>query len=263
MWEAVTKRGLIGLPGAEFVKMRYSSQYSRIGTFWRFLGLNDNRFEIAFTGDVDDFDDFAPSIWDLKKLTENREKPFDLFGSVLFLREEVEYLDSQKDEFGFFVYTDLHGDGIFIQSLSSLNRFGGKEIIRGGGDPLPDLVPLICEYLSSQPFQHIYHPQTHRWAFFQEREPRLGAGPFGFMNEFFPRFLTKTVPMRMLITKERYYAFLRILRRYGVDCLLHRLYHQLSTEGHEIIVTHSSDWENVSEWSVIGDDVSFKQAISQ
>ena len=263
MWDALAKRGLIGLPGAEFVRMRHSSSYSRMGTFWRFLGLNDNRFKIAFTGDVDDFDDYTPSIWELNTLTENRGKRIDLFGSVLFLREEMEYLDGEKDELQFFVHTDLHGDGIFIQSVSSLNRFGGKELIRGGGNPLPDLVPLICEYLASPPQQRIYHPGTNRWALFQEREPRLGAGPFGFMNEFFPRFLTKTVPMCMLITKERYYAFLRILRRYGVDCLLHRLYHQLSREGHEIIVTHASDWENVSEWSVIEDDFSFKQAISQ
>ena len=261
MWDALAKRGLIGLPGAEFVKMRHSSSYSRMGTFWRFLGLNDNRFKIAFTGDVDDLYEFAPSIWELEKLTEDREKPFDLFGCVLFLREEMEYLNSQKNDIQLFVYTDLHGDGIFIQSVSSLNRFGGKELIRGGGNPLPDLVPLICEYLASPPQQRIYHPQSHRWALFQEREPHSGAGPLGFMNEFFPRFLTKTVPMCMLLTEERYGAFLRVLRRYGVDCLIYRLYHQLSVEGHEIVIAHSNDWINPLNWATIEADIDLQRII--
>ena len=261
MWETCAKRGLIGLPGAEFVRMRHASSHSRIGTFWRFMGLNDNRFEIAFTSDVEDATDFDPPIWYLRRMAENRAKPFDLFGSVLFLREEMEYLKSRKDDLQFFVYTDLHGDGIFIEALSSLNRFSGKGIIRGGGNPLPDLTPLICEYLGSPPQQRIYHPQTNRWVLFQEREPRLGAGRYGFINEFFPRLLTKAVPMRMTIQEERYFSLVRIFRRYGQDCLLRRLYHQLSTEGHEIVITHGGYADDASNWSTIEDDTYLERVV--
>ena len=255
MWEALAKRGLIGLPEVEFVRMRHSSADSRIGTFWRLMGLNDDRFEIAFTSDVEDPDDFNPQMPYLRQLTENRAKPFDLCGSIIFLREEMDYLEkgSQKDELQIFHYTDLHGDGIFIQSISSLNRFSGKDFIRGGGEPLPELVPLICEYFASQPQQRIYHPQTNRWAVFQEREPRLGAGQYGFMNEFFPRLLTKAVPMRMTIQEARYFALVRIFRRYGENCLLRRLYHQLSMEGHEIVIPHNTD--DTSQWSTIEDNL--------
>ena len=255
MWEVVAKRGLIRLPGVEFVKMRHSSKHSRIGTFWRFMGLNDNRFEIVFTSDVEGYE-FNLTMETLRTLIKNRDKPIDLCGSILFLREEMDYLKegSQEDELQIFNYTDLHGDGIFIQPISSLNRFSGKDIIRGGGNPLPELVPLICEYLASTPQQRIYHPRTNQWTVFQECEPRLGAGQYGFMNEFFFRFLTKVVPMRMTILKNRYAPLVRIFQRYGEECLLRRLYHQLSAEGHEIVSLQHEDFARMSKWSTIEDN---------
>ena len=235
---------LIGTPGTEFVKMRHDSRYSRIGTFWRFMALNDNRFEVVTTGDVDDEDEFCMPVDSLKAMTRGGR----LFGSVLFLREEMEYLSSERASFNIFLESDLHGDAIFIESISSLNRFGGKEIARGDCS-LPDMVKLICAYLASAPMQKLYNPASNRWALFHEREPRVGASELGFMNEFFPRFLTKVMPTRQLITKERHEVFSRINNKYGEDCLLNRLYQQLSDEGHEIVTAFSGPhWYQPSNW---------------
>ena len=184
IWDSISE--LIDTPGTEFVKMQHDSRYSRIGTFWRFMALNDDRFEVVITGDVDDEDDFCLSVDTLKAMTQDVK----LFGSVLFLREEMEYFLTDRASLDMFLESDLHGDAIFIESISSLNRFGGKEIARGNCQ-LPDMVKLICEYLSSAPIQKLYNPSLNRWALFHEREPRLGASELGFMNEFFPVFLQK------------------------------------------------------------------------
>ena len=233
MWDLIHERDLMKYRGVDFVKMRHSSRYSRIGTFWRFLGFEDYSFPFAYTEEAE----CGPSKGTITLNEVKRRVSLPgavLSGEAYFLREEHLFVqDPLFTEFSPFFFTDLHGDGIFIEQLSAFNRFAAQLMVRGG-KRLPSLIPLICHYLSTSEIQVLYHPQTHRWASFREREPRLGSGAYGFMNEFFFRFLTKAIRINHLFHGGRLDILRRILKRYGPDCLLTRLYNQLLTEGHHL-----------------------------
>ena len=233
MWDLIHKRGLMKYRGVDFVKMRHSSQHSRIGTFWRWLGLEDYSFSFAYTDDSEDNE--TSHILSLDEVKRRLSPPgVVLCGDAYFLREEYDFTkDKSLTDISPFYFTDLHGDGIFIEQLSAFNRLAGQLVVRGE-KRLPSLIPLICHYLSTSGIQILYHPQTHRWSSFREREPRLGAGAYGFMNEFFLRFLTKAIRINHLFYDYRHDLLQRILKRYGRDCLLIRLYNQLLAEGHSL-----------------------------
>ena len=232
MWEVIHKRGLMKYRGVDFVKMCHSSRHSRIGTFWRFLGLEDYDYDLSYTDEVECnpwFDTLTLKEIERRVSASNNAH---LSAEAYFLREEFAFRENTGlTDISPFVNSDLHGDGIFIENLGAFNRFAGQYLIRSS-KRVHRLVPLICHYLDSNDVQLLYHPPTKSWSSFREREPRLSAGQFGFMNEFFLRFLTKAVRINHLFHCYRIELLERIVSRYGRDCILLRLFYQLLDEGH-------------------------------
>ena len=237
VWDDVHRAGLLKECEVDFVRMNHSSSNSRIGTFWRFLIMDDYDYDRVYIGEIDlshfeqDADVFHYNLMGYR----SSEDLVHLSAELVFLPDERCFIDdAQLTEIPFFTHTTLHhGDPYFIERLSHFNRTAGCYILRGRKRlPFQSIVPFICHHLSLSDQKILYHLDTNRWTMFRELEPYLGSGASGFMNEHLFHYLTKVLTVNFRLSGHRISLLNRIIERYGEDCFLVRLYEQLREEGH-------------------------------
>ena len=248
VWDILHQEKVLEAKDVDFVRMWYPSQKAAIGMLWRYMAFDDYDFEYVYIEDLDDRGAYVDNKWqsverskaDLKDL-KKRTSDMHVGTALTFVyKEEHFFWEPEKDDISFFQWVDMPShDPVFIHRLSYFCRTCANTVTRGPRRlPFKNIIPILCNFLQREDSRIIYHPPTNQWSAFRETSANIG---YNEMDEHYLFHLTKVINIKYWIPVEKLSIARRIMRRYGEDCLLARLYQQLIDEGNRLVIEDNEE----------------------
>ena len=247
IWEILHTEKIFEAGHVDFVRMAHDSWGSLIGSVWRFMALDDTRYPYVYIEDVDDRYGVDNSGNRTKvnrlRLDQSRldrrlhrgvESPVHFASAVTFLRKEAPVYEKAVYEIEFFIFKGGFAYPAIIPRFSSLCLVNASTLTRGP-KPLPfdSIVPILCELLNRNDELTLYLPETNVYTRFMQAS---GAYEYNTLDEHWLFPLTRLVQSKFWIPPQKI-PLIDFVNRFGKDCFLVRMYHQMMEEnGHYLVI---------------------------
>ena len=251
VWDILHKEQILKSDDVDFVRMQHSSEKAAIGCLWRYLAFDDYRYEYVYIEDTDERGAYVNNKWmnverikSTSYVLQSRLYGGAHIGTALtFVDKEAEFFgEENRSHIDFFEWHKIPiYDPVFMCRLTYFCRSCASTMTRGPKRlPFDDIVPMLCYFLDKGNSQIIYHPQANYWSNFHEIPANMG---YNEMDEHFLFHLTKILDVGYWIPPEKMFIAQRLMKHYGEDCFLARLYRQLISEGNNLGVFYNEGSE--------------------
>lgn len=244
-WDALHRAGAF-TQSADFYRMKDSSPYTEIGTFWRFLAFDDYDYEYVWIRETDANGEMVNDEWVMDpneiNITEYDDFRSCLDGESFCFRSDIigmiphERRDgSIPQAYPLLFWADDYrlSEPLYVHRLSEYIQSSSPSLMRGPKRlPFSDISKIFCEFFRWNSKRIIYRDGV--WTDVHERHPNLNHR---YIDEHWLFMLTKVIPVAWRFRLGLVEIGLQ-RERYGDDWFLHRLCDDLRDDGNTF--SHSS-----------------------
>ena len=249
LWDTLHKEGILAADDVDFVRMADSSTHTEIGTFWRFLALDDYDYPYVYIQDIDGEGKMVNGEWRAKeiegrlykrclpsnmarKLMDQDGVEMDMAAWVIPFPPEHESregaIPDNECPLFFWVNEDRLSDPLFMHRLSEYFQFMTPTLVRGSRQLPFDIKSALCRHFETSGIQILYNPLSHRWTNFRERHPNLN---FCYIDDHWLLNLTKVCRIKYIFHTADMAVIQQERKRTNDQWFLKRMYDQLESEG--------------------------------
>ena len=261
IWDLLHKEKVLEAKDVDFVRMEVSSEYTEIGTFWRFLAFEDYDYEYVYINETDGHGQLIDGEW-IVETNENGKQIGHAGISVDFLNRSIRPNDEIMDfccrilpiptpemigesipedyPLLFYVKDDRLSDPLFMLRLSEYIQIATPTLIRGPNKlPFSDIRKIFYEHFLRSDEQLVYHPESNLWTNLRERHPNLN---YRYIDDQWQFHLTKLCRFRFIISPNDFAQMKQQFNRYGENWFLKRLIEDLIDDGNLFLAAeHTKD----------------------
>ena len=259
VWDELYSAKILEARDVDFIRMLDSSRNHGVGQLWRHLALDDYDYEYVYIEDIDGRGSVEDGKWvklidpvhyALRDTDDKLKKFVDVdyahigTGLTWTPNEFEDYRTgkiSRSDELTFFVPIDIpemDNDYALIQRLCRFNLSWSPWIVRGPRRLPCEIKRILCRYVNEGTHRILYHPRLNRWSTFREVFPNLCGIP---LDEEWLFYASKLFRLKYYVLSDRLPLMKSILKRYGRDCLVRRMYKQILENGSYIQVFETGE----------------------
>lgn len=259
-WNALFEMdpGLLSAPHVDYIRMKDSSAYTEIGTFWRFLAFDDYDYEYVWIRETDGTCNLVNGEWEFDDLSfglaryDEAVSQLNANSTIHFRTEILPFPPSEfrKDSIPinfplFFWAQDYRLSGpLHIHRLSEYIQSSSPSLMRGPRRlPFAEIVKFFCYFLKRGTERQVY--RDGMWTNIRERHPNLN---FRYIDEMWLFDLTRVANVFFEFDNEALGIYSE-WRAYQEDWFFKRLCDDLRDDGQMFIAPKLSKDQYIFDMS--------------
>ena len=255
IWDILHKEKVFEAKNADFIRMECSSEYTEIGTFWRFLAIDDYDYEYVYINETDGHGRFIDGEWqvdiDLGRQKGHAGAPVEVLAkSVESMNFSCHILPTVAPEMRegavpedfpllFWANDYRLSDPLFLHRISEYVQMATPTLVRGPDRlPFTDIRKIFCNHFSKGDERLIYHPESNLWTNIRERHPNLN---FRYIDDHWLFHLTKILRVKHTIRTEEFPMLNHQFNKCGDNWFVKRLFDDLIEDDNVFVLIDAED----------------------
>ena len=170
-WADLHREGILKAKDVHFIRMQQSSNYSKLGQFWRNLVFSENEAAYRYIRDIDNVPKTHTEVTKLEKYCETHHHMATLLGDItarwvtypfqLFQKLTVDYVEGSPPH--------------LMGRVSDLFKFAPRKLCNGSLDIPYNLGLVFAHCLAIKNVQTLYHPSLNVYTKIKENRMNLDS----------------------------------------------------------------------------------------
>ena len=250
-WDILHGEGILEADDVDFVRMKDSSAWTEIGTFWRFLAFDDYDYPFVYISETDGHGKFVDGKWTVDKkghwgcnlefLEAGVAGDMHMATKILPTPAPETREGSIPEAFPLFFWVEDYrlSDSLFMHRLSEYTQSATPEMLRGPKRlPFSSIAKILCHHFARGDERIIYHPESNLWTNIRERHPNLN---FRYIDDHWLFHLTKILRVKYVIHTDEFIELNYQFERYGENWFVKRLFDDLVGNDNLFVLKNAED----------------------